>query len=246
MDERICAVFGIKGWGVAAPLLRGVFTFGVLLVGPWSPVRAQTQAAAETTGGCISAALEECVARVKAVYAMSRDDISDRIKRNQAIDINGNPVVKDPKLILFGKFRADPQQHYQGIIVSYGPDMVVHRIVVSLASSPELAKTQEEYERTGLANAVFLAVGHGCEEAKDPMVIYRFFQNEVKPRLEPSGRDLDADMNEAHDLYRTSMSPIPFCGKSVSYSAVVGNTSDSITLDNPNGVMSSSSISITD
>lgn len=253
MDKRTTAIVGYRNG--AASLARAAGVVGLLLLGAVGPTQAQrlqpgrntavSASAPATTDGCIGAPLMECVARIKKVYALAQDTIEGTIEQNKRVDVNGNPVVKDPKLMLFGKFRSGPQA-YQGIILSYGPNLVVHRIAVSLASDPQRAQTQDDYERTGLANAVVLAVGHECPDATNPMAIYRFFQNRIKSQLVAGGRDVGAGMSEGHDLYRTSMQPIPFCGHGISYSSVVGNTTDAITDDNPDGSLAASDIIITD
>ena len=86
---------------------------------------------------------------------------------------------------------------------------------VALPIDPSLARTQAEYDSTHFYDIVAPLLGNHCPALTRPM-LYRFFENEVKPRVTVETKVQKYGIF-SHTKQTVDVGPLPFCGFSFSY-----------------------------
>jgi hypothetical protein len=96
--------------------------------------------------------------------------------------------------------------------------------------------------KTGLYEGFVILLGADCPEIT-PTMVYKFFNNEVKPKIVSEGRSVNIGDTNADTSYFHKALNITFCNHKFSYTDLFGYDTDDITLENPKGAYSRVSIS---
>ncbi len=123
------------------------------------------------------------------------------------------------------------------ISIDYNANDIVTKVSLSLPSDPDSARSEEDYAKTGLYEGVMLLFGSDCP-VLDRMTVYRFFQNDVKPKVERSGKDIEIGMTNATETYSGHSKGIPFCGRTFVYGYNFGTDTNDISETNEHGTSS--------
>lgn len=190
--------------------------------------------------GCVHNSIEYCLQVFRTGMSFDEASAQEQIDRANQKDINGKPL---------GMRYLTLDGHINGVdgfamaMLQIGKDGNVESAHFSLPADPKNASTFDEYEKTGLFQALVMMAGVPCNGQQRPE-IYRFFENTIKPKI--SRPQKLSELNEAHAStnYVSSAEGIPYCGAKLSYSQVLGSDTDNITLDNPTGVGGGGSIDL--
>jgi hypothetical protein len=91
-------------------------------------------------------------------------------------------------------------------------------IAISLPDSPDLARTETEYDKTYLYDVVSVVLGNRCPNL-DKMTLYRFYENGIKPR-EVAKIESEQHGSFAQSKRTIDTGKVPFCGASFSLHSV--------------------------
>jgi hypothetical protein len=224
---------------------------------PWPPSSATTSAQVsyspqiapvdpfETAkeGGCIGKPLDACLTALQVGFHFGPyQRIADEMKENEAVDVNGKPLRPRKVLTVSGNLVG-----WEGISrlllvdLDYTDARIVSRIEITLPSDPGLANTEDEYAKTGIYEAMVLLLGSTCPNVTR-LEAYKFFQNDVKPKIVSEGKKIEIHDTNAETSYFRKALNVPFCGRKFSYTNLFGYDTDDITLENPHGAFIHTSI----
>ena len=168
-------------------------------------------AAAGAGQGCVDRSIDVCGASLAAAMPKDRGLIEAAMRRS-GVDVNGRPIARRA-ISVSG---VVPGHVGRLLLVLYpGSDNVVASAEAVLQDDPITARTETDYERTGLYEAVTLLLGDRCPQA-DPIHVYRYFQNYVKPRLVTEKTESKPGMVGRNTL-TTRAAGLPFCGVQFSF-----------------------------
>ena len=195
-------------------------------------------------GGCIGKALDACLTNLQMGFQFGPlQNITDDIRRNEAVDVTGKRIVRKNILTVFGNLKGwDATSRTQFIALTYAEDKVVNYIEISLPGDPALANTEDEYRKTGLYEAMVLLLGSACPTIERADV-YKFFQATVKPKIVREGKQIEIHDTNAETRTFAKTPAIPFCGQRLTYTNLFGVNTDYISETNSSGVYHTTSIS---
>ena len=198
-----------------------------------------TPASEVSSGGCVGRKLDECLAYVEHAITIESvgDNVEEQRQNNKRTDVNGKRLSKFLRVSLFGHLPGFESRQGQLVVIEYDMSDTVTNVSVTLPSDPESAESEEEYAKTALYEGVKLLFGSACP-ASDRMSVYRFFQNDVKPKVKHEGKDIEVGMTSASETYAGSAKGIPFCGRTFDYSYSYGTDTENISESNEHGFSS--------
>lgn len=173
-------------------------------------------------GGCVGRPLDACVRNLHAAFGFNIASYDDVLKRNDAVDVNGKPIRPEPSLEITGTFtRLNGETSDETASIRYGADKAVDSVSMTLLADPETANMTTEYDATGLYEAFVMLLGTDCPAITKDQV-YKFFQNQVKPKLVGS-KDFSPSGAKGGDISSSNhASGIPFCGRKFSFDRTEG------------------------
>jgi len=188
--------------------------------------------------GCIGQDIHVCAATFSQFTRRQAfgDDLERQLARNARIDVNGRPIGTG-MVTLFGNA---PQGGNFMLSANLDKNNRVTSANISLPGSPDTAGTAEEYDQSGLYGGVVILFGRGC--VPDKIALYRAFENEIKPTIERSPKQIEINSLHASETYASHSAPISFCGHKLTYSTLLGTDTDDITLRNAHGAFVFSSL----
>jgi hypothetical protein len=161
--------------------------------------------------GCVRTDLRACMISLGSAFWFDMNLAVAQIARRNELDVNGRTahrqIVIDAKL---------PHRHEQiGITLTLGspaPNDQVVKVEVTLPEDPELAHTASDYDKTQLYDVVSVVLGNRCPNL-DKLMLYRFYENSIKPRETPVTQ---TGQKSGFDDTKQTMEagPVPFCGTS--------------------------------
>lgn len=193
--------------------------------------------------GCVGRNLDVCLAYVSHAMNLDRDTntgpmgLEDQRQRNKRTDVNGKLLSVAPSIFLSGKLHGIETSDEQNITIDYGANDIVTKVSLSLPSDPEVARSEEDYAKTGLYEGVTLLFGSDCPSL-DRLTVYRFFENSVKPKVNHDGRKIEVGMTNATESYSGHSEGIPFCGRTFEYGYDFGTDTNDISETNEHGTSS--------
>jgi hypothetical protein len=192
------------------------------------------------SAGCIKKSIDTCLKNLQTGFrSLPLDNVSDQMKNNDAVDVNGKRIRSKNLLLIAGYLQG--WTSIQSIDLTYTPNRIVDYIGISLPGDPDMANTTEEYEKTGLYEAMRLLLGSDCQSLNRDDA-FKFFQNSVKPRIVREGRTVSINDTNAEITYFQKAIDIPLCGLKFSYMKLFGYDTNDITIDNPHGAYIRNSI----
>lgn len=194
-------------------------------------------------GGCISKPLDACLRNLQVAFHLTGvNDIDRQLRANEAVDVNGKRVRERRQLNLTGNLDGWAE-NLQLAQVEYDKDKTVYYAEMSLPGEPSSANTEDEYAKSGLYEALVLLLGSDCPDMKR-LEVYRFFQNDVKPKIVNEGRRTDYNDTGIDTHYFRKAVDIPLCGRKFSYTHLFGHDTERITLENEHGAYSMTTVSV--
>lgn len=175
---------------------------------------AATGARAQT--GCLGYPLDACLGSLRSSLAVDESFIAGSLARRHRVDVNGR-TIGSGLVSISAKLpgRLEPLL----ILVHLAPDDRVTAIETALLRDPMPARTETEYDETGLYQLTLRLLGRRCPEMT-PLGVFRFFENSVKPAVQRTQEDIRGGILGGHR--RTDWSkPLPFCGAWFSYGGQV-------------------------
>lgn len=177
--------------------------------------------------GCIGKEPFTCVATLAQTLAIGEPygpdpGLFDPIEA----DVNGNPTF--PREIILGAFIGGDRAW----VGAFAPPMTVtltlddehhvSRMKVQLVSDPSDAHTKADYDQTGLYDIVKAAGGAACSRLSR-LDVYRFYENDVKPKRRDLGqfRKKGPDGFVDEDVAALNML---YCGRLMSFHSFSGYT----------------------
>jgi hypothetical protein len=180
--------------------------------------------------GCVGNDIHACVAYLeKEMGSTHKFDVDAALTQNEHTDVVGKRIAA--RIIFLPAPYQDTDVH-----ISYNGRKQVTDITIPLLKNPANARTEAEYEATGLYRAVVAAVGTSCPAVATPTSVYRFFEKSVKPRMKWEGSHLNYRGSFASVDTGGYTGFISFCGQRMSFS-VLGSAVDTsmVNASNPSG-----------
>ena len=192
-------------------------------------------------GGCLDQELKTCLANLQVTFHILPDEkIQDQMARNDAVDINGKRI-RDKYSLSIGGYLGESRDI--GLVtLEYTADKIVNHAKISLWRDPSRSQTASEFDSTGLYEGVLSILGSECKSVNRNDV-YSFFYNTVRAKIVKEGRTVEIHDTNAETTYFQKALDIPFCGYRFSYTHLAGYYTENITLNNPHGAGSHTTIS---
>jgi hypothetical protein len=209
-----------------------------------APVQAQdviepTPPRDQGAAGCLHQTVQTCIASAARYLKLMLDPQSDLQKRAQQIDVNGKNVAGDT-FILSGT--REGGSRVATITLTLTSANIVRDAVLTTDGDPTTARTADEYEQTWIYEAFNILLGDVC--VHDRMTTYRFFENQLKPKLTKPTKNVDIGDISASSTYIRSANHLPFCNAAVSFSELIGIDTENISLNNPHGAFVTQEIAV--
>ncbi|MBV9861884.1 MAG: hypothetical protein JO267_07025 [Alphaproteobacteria bacterium] len=185
---------------------------------PAGPATATASMAAVGGQGCLGREIEACAASLGQSLTIDRNLLAAALARRDRVDANGKPLGP-PLVALAGNLPG--RQERLVIVLHAAPDGTVAGAESSLFGDPSLARTEQDYDRTGLYEALLRLRPSGCPDL-DRIATYRFFENSVKPKI-VSDKKLEANATAAagHNTMTSHAAGVPYCGATFSFIRLV-------------------------
>ncbi len=189
-------------------------------------------------GGCLDHTLDTCLTNLQAGFHFaSSDDVAKRVSRNETIDAQGKHVAKKDKNLLWisGNLEGWNRPSEQRLVsLEYTRSKIVRSVEMSLPGDPARAKSEEDYRKSGLYEAMVLLLGTACPTI-ERMAVYKFFEKTVKPKIVSEGEKTESRKNGTDTSTFKKALNISYCGKKFSYTSLSGHRKKDITRENPSG-----------
>ena len=190
----------------------GVCALVTFLIVTAIPVLAQNTASVADAPGCLGVPVDTCVRWLGARMSLDHGFLPAAMARRHSVDVNGRPLGNDG-ITVMGRLPGRVERTM--ILLKLRPDDTVASAEASLLSNLVAARTEADYDRSGLWDVVQLLLGRRCAGIAK-LELYRFFENSLKPRIATQRQDLSAGLFGLHRLTAQSAA-VPFCGASFSY-----------------------------
>ena len=179
------------------------------------PAQAAPPVSAEDAhAGCLHSDLRQCMITLASALWFDMNQVAPAIAHRNDLDVNGRVAHRTIGL------QASVPGHLQYFhivltLAAPAPNDLVVKTRLYLPADPGLSHTQAEYDSTQIYDLVALLLGNHCP-ALDRLTLYRFFENEVKPKIDVATRIKRYD-NFSRTSQEAHVGPLPFCGVSFSY-----------------------------
>lgn len=165
--------------------------------------------------GCLGVTVAECVGWLRATMLLDERLLADSLARRDQVDVNGRPLGAG-LVVVNGRLPERPEQFV--ILLRLGPGDIVSRAESNLTIRLTDARTETDYDRSGLYAIVWRLLGRRCPGIVR-LDLYRFFENAVKPRIRQEQEDLSKGLWGVHRLV-SHAAVVPFCGVSFGYTGL--------------------------
>jgi hypothetical protein len=191
-------------------------------------------AAPETSSlGCLHQDVRTCIEAARRFMTLRGDPEKQLRERSQNVDVNGRRIGGN-RILLDGT--RSPDNQLVTLDLTLTPSDTVSDIIATTSSNVATARTVAEYDKTGIYEEIAFLFGDVC--AGDRMQLYKFFENNIKPRLSKLKRNVAIGDTNASTTYSQSAKGISFCGSKLSFFKQQGYDTNGISLENTNGVFS--------
>jgi hypothetical protein len=145
--------------------------------------------------------------------------------RKPSVDVNGKPLPP-PLVLLYAYLPADapPEPGTNRPMIQIGIHVdAEHRVSdvnAILPVDPMLQSTAEDYARTGLYEVVAAVSRPRCPSLQ-PVEVYRFFENDMKPQARFIGERKDKTLTDT-TISRSSVATATYCGRKLYFKSESG------------------------
>lgn len=165
--------------------------------------------------GCLGVKAEECVRWLRATMTLDESFVAEAMARRHQVDVNGRPLGGG-LVVVNGKLPERPEQFV--ILLHLRPDDIVRRVESNLTINLIDARTEPDYDRSGLYQIVWRVLGRRCA-GLNKLDLFRFFENSVKPRIRQEQQDLSRGLWGLHRVV-SHAAAVPYCGVSFAYTTL--------------------------
>jgi hypothetical protein len=176
-------------------------------------------------GGCIGEHVFTCVASLSQRLTVSDYWREATLFRQPGVDVNGKPLP--PPLVLLSAYLPAAAPTEPGtkrpmiqIGIEADAERRVRNVSVLLPSDPMLQSTAADYARTGLYEVLAAVARPSCPNLQ-PLEVYRFFENEVKPQARSIGERKDKTLTDT-TITRSSVANATYCGRKLYFQSESG------------------------
>ena len=199
-----------------------LWSASLLLAGAAISAGAQTPAPT----GCLGVPVTACVASLRASTRLEEGLLATSLERRHAVDVNGRLLGNGVVTIIA---RLPGQVRAVSIVLELTADDRVVAATATLWRDPRQARTEDDYAATGLYDIALRLAGARCPDAT-PLALYRFFENQVKPRIVTARDDRRGAVAGRHKELSLA-ERVPYCGVHLTY---IGLRQWSSAADRPN------------
>lgn len=203
--------------------------------------------------GCIGEDKYTCAATLAQKIAVADEFTSPfNIFAEAKYDVNGKPVTGS-SIFLYGfvpnattdnaalrEFNALHQRTF--FFLTLDQSGKVTEVKATLPKDPSFARTQEEYDATGVYETISALVAKTCPTLSRAEVA-KWVENTVKPSSKFGPREVSTAPDLSVSTHRASK-PITFCGRGFAFNSVWGNSVDLADTTNPHGVFGGMTITV--
>jgi hypothetical protein len=205
--------------------------------------RAEAIAAGQAEGGCIGKNKFVCAATLatKMEVLVGPTGLPDSIFAPEQKDVNGNVIrrrdqtleVYIPGTGIFADLTRTlgPQDVMHVTIGTDADNATVRYVYFHLPTDPNIAKTSNDYAKTGLFQ-IMSTIGYENCRSVAPAEVYQTFENVVKPTIGMYARTYTMEGNYGGEQSKK----VTICGLRVKFDNMMGESSMFVSLDNPTGV----------
>ncbi len=188
----------------------------------------------ERAPGCFGEDKFTCVATLAQKLAVADSDlrVDDNIFAEVRYDVNGKPI--DGAKIMFVGYPANAgppmdrpaalaqYDHIQGdrnathFVLHLGPQNTVVSMRAKLPHVTSLARTQEEYDKTGVYETVWAVTAKTCPALR-PDEVAKWVENAIKPNSHVTPRERLSESVTAQELVSKETS---FCGRKFKFHTI--------------------------
>jgi hypothetical protein len=186
---------------------------------------------------CLGRSLDECLASLRAHLELNDQDIASARPLIDRVDVNGKSV-RDHMSFNFRATWPDKGSASEAqVSLEFDAAGLIDKVNFGLISDPRLAKTQDEYDETGLYEVTNAVLGDTSCPRSDRLQLYRFFENEVKPTIGW------ARLGRRRDTYEKWQSRVlPLCGVRFVYFSLLARDSDFASRGNRKGLFGDATV----
>ena len=162
--------------------------------------------------GCIGVPLDQCLTWLRATMVLNERFVAESMARRHQPDVNGRPL--DGGVVAVDGLLPERPDAFV-ILLHLQPDDTVRSTEASLLHNPITARTEAVYDSTALYPLAWRLLGRRCPSL-GKLELYRFFENQVKPRIAHRRIDFSSGLSGLHRIYSYA-APVPFCGVHFSF-----------------------------
>lgn len=208
--------------------------------------------------GCIGKDVFTCMATMAQVMAVATDyqtgtdniranlDSDDPLIARDKIDVNGKTLSQGELSFSafvtgLSKSRTLIRDDALNISVGLSSNKKIRRMIVFLRGDPLLAKTESEYDRTGIYEILSAVSMPKCTNI-NRLDVYKMIENHVKRHLKRT-HDFEASMSDVSETGGEE-GTAKFCGRKLWFYSFGGHAVSAVSLDNDTGIVGGSSLTI--
>jgi hypothetical protein len=184
---------------------------------PETPPPSPSAAVAVSGRGCVGRSVETCVGSLTASLSIDKGLLTSTLAERGRTDVSGSPIPARPIVVAGG---LPGREERLVILLHPSADGTIAGAEATLLDDPTLARTEQDYDRTGLYEVVSRLLGRRCPQA-DRIQVYRFFENSVKPRIVTERAHGKRGIFAARNTVLSRAAKIPFCGVRFSFAKLV-------------------------
>jgi hypothetical protein len=138
-------------------------------------------ASAQTPIGCLEQPLADCMKFLAPTFGIGAPQIEAETKRLAQVDVNGRKIAATRSVSLTGQV-PESRLGAVNIDIFFDQRMIVRQVSATLPQDLWYAKTEADYDKSGLWPVTAHIVGLSCPDLSK-ISLYRFFENNVKPKI---------------------------------------------------------------
>ena len=189
--------------------MRRILVIGITIVLTVAATAASAQSPSGT--GCLGVPVQTCIASLRASMTLDEGLLAGSLAQRRWVDVNGRPLGNIVTVIA----RLPRQVLPLSIVLHLSSDDRVAAASSTLLRDPRRARTEQDYAETGLYEVTMRLAGTRCPD-NTPLALYRFFENQVKPRLAVNRADIRGAYSGGHREFAAA-ERLPYCGIRFTY-----------------------------
>ncbi len=188
--------------------------------------------------GCVGRDTHTCVATLAQTLAVTDDYLVDvdSLYTPDKVDVNGN-VLFEHAIFITGFLPGvrDPGMTTGvHLDIRLADNRTVKSVAAALPADPFMATTQDDYDKTGAEEVIAAMTRNACPNL-GKAELARFIENRAKPKARFTGETTTYDPNDIMTANDKQTKNVKFCGLTLQFDSVYGNSTDLASLNNPHG-----------